>query len=167
MLEKEFSKKYLVKKITDSDIDDVFLLCKGNPLYYEYCPPMVTKEGIKEDMVALPPNMSIKDKYFVGYYCEEKLIAILDLISGYPNKDIAFVGLFMTDASIQNKGIGSSLINELCSVLKQQNYNTVRLAWCKGNPQSEHFWIKNGFKIIKETYSDSAKEKVIMAEKEL
>jgi len=43
---------------------------------------------------------------------------------------------------------------------------SIRLAWVKGNPQSEHFWMKNGFLPIKET-SSTAAEKVILAEKKL
>ena len=29
-------------------------------------------------------------------------------------------------------------------------FRTIRLAWVKGNPQAEHFWIKNGFESLKE-----------------
>ena len=41
---------------------------------------------------------------------------------------------------------------------------TVLLAWVKGNPQSEHFWTKNGFRFLKET-SSSAADCVILAER--
>lgn len=51
----------------------------------------------------------------------------------------------MTDVSVQNKGVGSGIITELCEKLSQRGYLYVKLGWVKGNPQAECFWKKNGF----------------------
>lgn len=161
-----FSKKYKTKKLSEADTYDVFSLCSKNKMYYEYCPPMVTEESIIEDMNALPPNIELKDKYYIGYFFEDKLIAVLDLIDGYPENKIAFIGFFMMDISLQKKGIGSNIISELCDYLKGKGFEIVRLAWAKGNPQSEHFWLKNKFIIIKETIS-TACNSVILGERKL
>ena len=59
----KMSKTYRVKKLTVADVDEIFALCEKNPLYYQYCPPFVTKIGIEEDMRALPPGKSERDKY--------------------------------------------------------------------------------------------------------
>ena len=64
----------------------------------------------------------------------------------------AFIGFFMTDTSVQNAGIGSGIINTLCSFLKNYGFSNVRLGWVKGNPQAEHFWKKNLFIEIGVTY---------------
>ena len=37
-------------------------------------------------MKALPPNKEAFDKYYLGYYDGEKLIAVMDFILGYPDK---------------------------------------------------------------------------------
>ena len=160
----EFSKKYETRKLSSEDIDEIYDLCLSNPLYYEYCPPAATKEGVLEDLFALPPNTAVEDKYFVGFYEKGRMVAVMDLIDGYPEERIAFIGFFMTDGSIQNKGLGSAIISEVVDYLKCMNYLAVRLAWVKGNPQAEHFWLKNGFVAIKET-SSTAVEHVILAEK--
>lgn len=162
----DFSKHYEVRTLTNDDIEIIYNLCKGNPLYYEYCPPTVTRESICEDIVALPPNIDIKHKYYVGFFDSEKMIAVMDLIDGYPEKDIAFIGFFMMDASVHDKGIGSAIISDVLEYLKDERYTAVRLAWVKGNPQAEHFWIKNGFTAIKET-SSTAAEHVILAERKI
>ena len=160
------SKTYAVRRILEKDIEDVYQLCSGNPMYYEYCPPFVTKEKIREDMFMLPPGKTAADKYFVGFYQDEKLIAVMDLIDGYPEKSIAFIGFFMTEKSIQHEGVGTAIVEEVCDYLTELHYASVRLAWVKGNPQSEHFWIKNGFTKIMETSSNAADE-VILAERML
>ena len=70
----------------------------------------------------------------------------------------------MTDVSMQNRGLGTEIINDLCKYLVGIEYHSVRLAWVKGNPQAEHFWTKNRFKPIAETRSNAA-DKVIAAER--
>lgn len=145
------SKKYIVKKLKDEDISSIFSLCKKNKTYYKYCPPMVSEQSIKEDMLALPKHKTLDDKYFVGFYDEDKLIAIMDLIKNYPNDGTCFIGLFMLDINKQNKGTGSLIINEVKEYLKSLGYESIRLAWILDNKQAEHFWKKNGFVEIKET----------------
>ena len=161
---KLISNRYHVRKLLEKDVPDIYRLCDGNSMYYEYCPPFVTEKSIKEDMVTLPPNTTIDDKHYVGFYDDNKLIAIMDLINDYPEDHIVFIGFFMTDTIIQGKGIGSNIILELCSYLKSQNYHSVQLAWVKGNLQAEHFWLKNEFIMIKEISSKAA-DSVILAER--
>ena len=138
------SKAYKVSIIKDSDIPAVYELCLGNPQYYEYCPPAVTMESIRADMQALPPGKTAKDKYYIGFWSGEKLIAVMDLVLEYPDKKTAFIGFFMMDASMQGKGIGSGIIKDVCRYLAK-SFSYVRLGYVKGNMQSEHFWTKNKF----------------------
>jgi len=147
----KLSKRYLVKKLGEEDIGDIFSLCEKNKEYYEYCPPMITESLVKEDMYALPENKTLDDKYYVGLYDSEKLIAILDLIEKYPDENTIFIGLLMLDIDIQNKGIGSLIFNDLCEYLKDIGYKYIRLAWILDNKKAKHFWLKNGFEIIKQT----------------
>lgn len=158
------SEHYAVRRISEGDIGKVYRLCAGNPLYYEYCPPFVTREAIREDLSVLPPGKEPEDKYYVGFYQGEALIAVMDLISGYPLASIAFIGFFMTESSVQSRGIGTAIIGDVCAYLSELGFGRVRLAWVKGNPQSEHFWLKNQFVPIKETVSSTG-ERVILAER--
>lgn len=40
-------------------------------------------------MNAIPPNVVIERKYYVGFYDGNKLLAVLDLIDGYPTTSTA------------------------------------------------------------------------------
>lgn len=145
MLVVGLSETYQVRRLTEGDIDAIYALSVGNPMFFQYCPPFVTKASILEDMKALPPKMTYDDKYYVGFFQNGDLIAILDLILNYPNADTAFIGLFMVDRAIQGKGIGSQIMGSLSGYLRALGYSRIRLAFAKGNPQSEAFWKKNGF----------------------
>jgi GNAT superfamily N-acetyltransferase len=141
-----------VRRLGEGDIPAVLSLCLGNPLYYEHCPPPPSEDSVRADMAALPPKKEACDKYYLGFFDGESLVAVLDLILGYPDEETAFIGFFMTEASIQHAGVGSGIIGRLCGFLKAQGFSRARLGFVSGNPQSEGFWKKNGFIPTGETY---------------
>lgn len=116
-----------------------------------------------EHLHITPPDIELKDKYYIGFYQEGTLIAVMDLIDGYPEPDIAFIGFFMMNIAFQGQEIGSSIIQDLAAYLKASGKTAIRLAIDKGNPQSTHFWKKNGFLVIKEV--DRNGWTVLVAEK--
>lgn len=128
----ELCNKYRVRRLVQTDL------------------PFVTRESILEDMTALPQGKHSCDKYYVGFFEKEVLIAVMDLISDYPETDCGFIGLFMMDDKFQNKGIGSDIIHDVLKYLKLSKFKKVRLGDDKGNPQSYSFWRKNGFYVISE-----------------
>lgn len=146
----DFSKMFQVRRLDKDDAELIYDLSCKNLIFYRYHPPFVTRESILEDMEALPPGKGYEDKYYVGFFEEEVLVAIMDLILGYPAKEIAFIGFFMTDIRYQHKGIGSKIISEIAGCLKSSGYKKIRLGVDRGNPQSYSFWSKNNFKTISE-----------------
>ena len=139
------SRKYAVKLLSDKDVAAVYSLCSKNTLYYDFCPPFVTPESIEADMAALPPGKRREDKFYLGYFDNDNLTAVMDLILGYPDEETAYVGFFMTDVSVQGKGVGSAIISELSGFVCKQGFSNIQLGWVLGNPQAEHFLHKNGF----------------------
>ena len=137
----EISKNYQVRRLGRDDVDAIYELCRENRIFYRYHEPFVTKESILDDMEALPPGKSREDKYYVGFFDGGSLAAIMDLILGYPEKSIAFIGLFMTDVRFQHRGVGSQMVS---------GCEKIRLGVDKGNPQSHAFWTKNRFQTIGE-----------------
>ena len=137
--------KFEVRKLNEADIDDVFKIMQGNPLYFQYCPPMATHHSILDDMKALPPRTTYDDKYYIGFYKEDSLLAVMDLILNFPNEETAFIGFFMMNKEFQGKGLGTEVVEECFKSLKAEGYQYIRLGFAKGNPQSETFWLKNGF----------------------
>ncbi len=139
------SKHFTTRILNEDDMDIIYNLCKENKLYYHHCPPMITHELIIKDIYDLPKGKELKDKCYFGYFDNDKLIAIMDLIDGYPTSDCAYIGLFMLDIKYQGQHIGTSIINELIDYLKNQHFNEIQLGYVKTNPQAKHFWSKLGF----------------------
>jgi len=136
---------YALRPLTEADIPDILALERGNSLFFQYDGEEPSEESIRRDITALPPGKTSADKYFAGFYREEKLCAVLDLIYDYPEKGVAWIGFFMLETSLQGKGEGSRIVEALCDRLRADGSAAVRLAWYRDNPQASRFWQKNGF----------------------
>lgn len=99
----------------------------------------------------------MKDKYFLCIYKNNKLIGILDLITNYPFKNNIYICLFMLDINLQNKGMGSIIINKLCNFLYKRNFTAINIAYIEDNIQAKNFWLKNNF-----LDKDKSKLKILM-----
>ena len=144
------SQKYSVRKLDENDVDIIYDMSCKNDIFYQYHPPFVTRESILDDMAALPPGKDYDDKCYVGFFENNSLVGLMDLILNYPEKEIVFIGLFMTDTRYQNRGVGSGIISDVIHCLKSYGYKEIRLGVDKGNPQSYSFWTKNNFSVIRE-----------------
>lgn len=161
----QLSHKYIVRKMCEKDISDILEMCLKNQQYYKYCNKQPSMELIKRDLQITPPGFPLSQKYYVGFFCEDILIAVLDLYDGFPQKDYAYIGFFMMNFDYQGKGIGSEIISEVAEYLKKNSYKFIRLGIDKDNPQSTHFWKKNQFEIIKEVKQDEGT--ILVAERKM
>mgnify|MGYP003309309129 CR=1 FL=1 len=108
---------------------------------------------------------NMADKHFFGWFDGEKLVAMMDLIWRHPKPDMAFIGWFILDASVQGSGLGRRLVSEVLAMLKKQGVNEVRLGRIEGNPQSEHFWHVCGFEENGLGYDTDDYHVIVMAKK--
>ena len=87
-------------------------ICKQNTVFYEYTEARPTEENILDDMKATPPGIDMQDKYYFGFFDGRELVAIMDLIDGYPKAEIAYIGFFMMNPQYQGKQTGTAIIAE-------------------------------------------------------
>lgn len=148
------STTYRVRRITQADIADVYTLCKSNQKYYEYMHDVPTVESLTEIISRVPEGVGVGDKFFVGFYHEERLVSVLDLITGYPEKDDTFIGWFMVDGHLQRQGIGSQIFADVRAAMAGQGYDYLALSCEKENTEAIAFWQAQGFR---KTAEDSAR----------
>ena len=141
----KITNKFHVKRLSEEHVEEILALCKKNELFYQYHPPVATRESIIDDLNALPPNKEMKDKYFLGFYKGDSLAAVMDLIVDFPEEKVAYIGFFMVEMELQGQGIGTKVISDCMDYLKELGYQKVRLAIDEGNQQSQAFWTKNLF----------------------
>ena len=142
---KELSNKYNVKQLNESDIKDIISLMLKNDQYYKYHKEDINEELIKRELISLPLNKTLDDKHYLGFYDKNVLICVLDLIEKYPNDSYCYIGFFMMNKDYQGKGKGTKIIKGILKYLHTLGYRNIRLGVDKDNPQSNHFWLRNGF----------------------
>ena len=160
------SNQYSVRDLLPADAEMVYDALKNNTIFYEYHPPMVTVESILQDMAALPPNKGYEDKHYIGFFLDDVLVAVMDLIENYPRPGTAMIGFFAMNSHLQGSGIGTAIISESVTYLAQLSFEKVRLGIDNGNPQSKSFWTKNGFKLTGEEFPNDFSS-VFMMERKL
>ena len=136
---------FSVRRLNETDMDDIFSLCAENTTYYAHLRKTPSRELISDDMTALPRGKSPADKYFLGFYDGGTLIAVMDLIDGYPDDTTAYIGFFMMRKDRQYRGIGTGIVAEVCDKLASFGFAQIKLAYVDTNKQAKCFWEKCGF----------------------
>ena len=157
---------YKARKLTEADVPDILDLYLENTEYFKHCPPSPNRETVKEDMVALPPKKEFADKYFIGIFDDNFLVAVMDLIDRYPDNRTVFIGLLMVSKSYQRKGIGTYIAKALSQTLRTEGYVRIRLGYVKTNLSAQSFWLKQGFQptgaeSVRENYTVIEAEKIL------
>ena len=159
---RHFSNQYSVRALLSTDAEMVYEVLKKNTTFYKYHPPMVTVESILEDMEALPPNKGYEDKHYIGFFQDDVLVAVMDLIEHYPRNGVALLGFFAMNTNLQAQGVGTAIISDCVDYLAQIGFEKVRLGIDKGNPQSNAFWLKNNFTFTGEEYESDGSIILVM-----
>lgn len=140
------SSDYNVRRITESDITAVYRLCKTNKRYYRTMRTVPTRESLTEVMSDMPGDTGTENKFFVGFYDEdEELVAVMDLITEYPEKNSAYIGWFMVRGDMQGEGVGSRIFADVRAALKGYGVDRVSLGCVKENEDAIAFWNAQGF----------------------
>ena len=108
----------------------IYAFCKRNTQYYEYCGKEPSIELIEKDIEIAPPGILIEQKYYIGFFDNDKLVAVMDLVDGYPACDYVYIGFFMMDCELQGNGIGSKIVSESLEYLSEQGFQKCQLGIC-------------------------------------
>lgn len=140
------SSEYSARKITEADITDVYNLFRSNARYYHTVGERPSRQRLTEVITQPAENGTASGNHLVGFYDSDELIAVLDLITGYPKQNSAFIGWFMVDADHQRQGIGSQLFADIRAAVKAYGIDSVTLRCPALSKEAAAFWENQGFK---------------------
>lgn len=154
--------EYNIVKIEEQHYQDIYHLQKENIIYFEYTKEYPPKyEDIINEVTELPPYTDISQKYYIGFYLEDTLVAVMDFIDGYPNDKTYWIGLFIIDINYQGLGIGTKIISTFIE-LSDKN---IQLGCLSDNIEGFAFWSKMGFKEITRSYNKEKDWNIIIMER--
>ncbi len=158
----------LMQAGNEADVSDLFTLLKRAEAYsilVEGVPPSI--EDAHENLSELPPGKTPADKCFYGIWQAESLIGCADLIRGYPEPDIAYLGLLLFADSSQGKGHGVQALNHLFRLARSWGCARMRLGVIATNVRGLSFWKREGFGEIYRKTVEGFTGEVIVMQKEI
>ncbi|MDL2220492.1 GNAT family N-acetyltransferase [Eubacteriales bacterium OttesenSCG-928-N14] len=164
--------QYQIRPATQQDMPDIYQLQHNNVYYFMLEQGgEVTMEQCKAGVEELPPNTDAAQKHYILFYKDNRLHALLDYVEDYPQKQVAWIGLFMMDDDLQGQGIGKQLMQAFLSACKHEHYQCVQLGVIEGNTPALAFWQALGFVEIRRSqmqgHGDGTPLPVIVLEKQL
>jgi GNAT superfamily N-acetyltransferase len=104
-----------------------------------------TIEDAVSDLSALPPGKKLRDKCYGGYWKDGVLVGCMDLVRGYPEPDIAYLGLLLFGEAHQGHGYGVVAMAHISQLARSWECTRLRLAVIDKNARGLRFWQRQGF----------------------
>jgi GNAT superfamily N-acetyltransferase len=93
-----------------------------------------------------PESVPEDHKAVVGAFEGDAMVAVVDLLRGYPTRAHVFVGLLLVDGSRQGSGVGAATMAAVERCAGQwPEVRRFRLAVVDTNPAAAGFWSRLGF----------------------
>jgi RimJ/RimL family protein N-acetyltransferase len=147
---------HTLRRLEESDVSQIQDLCDLCSDYY-----MMDKghpaEGDEAQNIlkALPPDKTLDDQYNIGFFDgDEKLIALIHIVDGYPDEGTWMLGLMLVDPAQRQIGLGSYFHGKLLEFVKSKNGKRIRIGIFEDNEVALKFWKTLGYKYLKTWESD-------------
>lgn len=102
----------------------------------------------KEVLTALPPGVGSSQKVDLGLWSGERLVALADVIIGWPAPSVAHIGLLMTDGTCHGQGFGRRMHEAVLEALREhRQIQSLRLSIVDANADAARpFWAALGYR---------------------
>ena len=94
----KITQDYTVKRLGEEDFPAILALYGSNPQYFAAMNQPVPEGGLEEDLEAVPAGKTLEDKYWLGFWQEERLAATLELVTNYMSDPTYYAGLALQRA---------------------------------------------------------------------
>lgn len=136
-------------------MQDQYDLKQSNTYYFEKTQNHpVTMEECKNDLINRPEGCPKEKLFFWQVYENEKCIALVSYLEGFPEADIVYLGLLMVDEATHGKGVGRKINQAFMRATLACGYEKVRLCCYLANEHGYWFWRRNRYVAVKTVERD-------------
>lgn len=142
-----------LRAIEPDDVAAVQTLVESDPDYIErvtgHPPGAADAQSL---LMSRPEGLTDDAKLVLGAWLGDELIAVVDLLRGYPTSGTAYVGLLEVDAKHQRHGLGAAAYGLVEQYVASEwpEIQQYRLAVVDTNADAAEFWRAMGFQPIGE-----------------
>lgn len=99
-----------------------------------------------EALADLPPGVQPEAKLFGVYWQADERVGCLDLVRGYPEPTVAYLGLLLFAERVHGRGLGTEALAHAESLARGWGCTALRLAVIETNLPALRFWRRRGFR---------------------
>ena len=135
-----------LREITPDEVDELQELIESDPEYTERITGYPPGAADAQSLLMMRPDELPEDaKVVLGAWEGERLVAVIDLLKGYPDRHTAYIGLLEVHKDHQGRGVGAAAYEMLEEYLGGE-WRTLRFAVVDTNAeQAAGFWRRQGF----------------------
>lgn len=159
----------LISVDNDKLKEEVLDIYIGNDYYFNKIlniPQNIT--NVEQDITSIPDGAQKNQKNYELVSFNNEILGAVDYITGYPEKNTVFIGLFIIKNNKHGQGFGRKIFNYLENLFKSEGFLKIRLGVIADNEIGFSFWKKQNFKEIERKvlkFGNSEKEVIVMEKK--
>lgn len=145
-------------RLTSVDLDRVAALCRDCSAFFELIEGQPASDETAAELLGpLEERFAQGTKHVWGFESAGKLIAVAELLAGYPASRDWYIGLLVIAPGERRKGVGTRLCASILAWMKEHGAETVRLVVHQQNPGARAFWERQGFTVEREVMKRSGR----------
>lgn len=114
---------YQVRRLTEEDGGEIFALQRRHSGYHAlFLNHEVEESDVMSDLTSIPEGVLPEDKFYLGMYDADGLVAIADVVLNFPTSQTAWLGLVMVDYDDVGQGVGGKVIEALKKALMRERF---------------------------------------------
>jgi GNAT superfamily N-acetyltransferase len=136
------------RRLAGEDVDALQELLESVPDYAERITgyPPGAADGLSTLMI-VPPDFDPDRKLGLGLWDGGALVAFADLLLGYPQAGVGYLGLLIVHGSRQHQGLGRAMHEEVVREAAQARLERLRLGIVATNAEvAQPFWAALGYR---------------------
>ena len=131
----------------EADIDALYALFQETAEYSLLVEgKLPTRDEARGELTGLPPGLGLSDKFFLGFWMDRTLVGCAEILRGYPEAQIAYLGLLLFSPAHQGRGLGVLALDRLTELMRSWHCRELRLAVIDKNVRALRFWEREGFR---------------------
>lgn len=143
---------YQVRELTHENDAQIYALQKANQAFFSlFMDHHLTHQEAVADLDSVATQAKADQKYYLGFFDHDKLVASLDLTIDYPGPKIVWIGQYLTDPQAVTDDQKTALLTQVLKTLRQLATQTVQLILPKRDVTDQKFYETLKFEAVSET----------------
>ncbi|RKT21155.1 acetyltransferase (GNAT) family protein [Paraburkholderia sp. RAU2J] len=154
----------LIDRQVPNDVDRLQAVLEAAPGYSLAVEgKLPTPDAAIEVLDALPPGKDHSDKSVYEIALDAEPVGCLEMVRGYPETDIAFIGLLLFQEGSQGRGFGPQVLRRAEAIGISWQCRALRIAVIDTNPRALAFWEREGFiELLRKPAMDFVGQAIVM-----